>query len=98
MRICAFTHEKQNMPRAMHIAFEIYDRMTVGRIKPSPIVFELMYVCVRNFLDQHPEEEKQGLLLQKVFEAATKHGITKSELVKRHRELMKTEQSDSFPT
>ena len=85
MKICAATREKKDLSRAMAIAFNIYDKMKQDRIKPSPGTFEMMYMCVKNFLDHHPEEERQGLL-QKVFEPASKHGITRGELMGRHKQ------------
>jgi len=88
LKICAATHEKQDMSRAMAIAFEIYDKMINGRIKPSPRTFEMMYMCVKKFLDHHPEEERQGML-QKVFDPASKHGITRGELMGRHKESLR---------
>ena len=38
-------------------------------IDPNPKIFELMYACVKNYLDEYPDEQRQGLL-QKVFELA----------------------------
>ena len=88
MNICAATHKKHDTSQAMAIAFQIYDKMLHDRIKPSLGTFEMMYTCVRNFLDHHPEEERQGLL-QKVFEPASKLGITRGELMSRHNQLLR---------
>ena len=88
MNICAATYNKHDSSRAMAIAFQIYDKMLYDRIKPSLGIFEMMYICVRNFLDHHPEEERKGLL-QKVFEPASKLGITRGELMRRHNQLLR---------
>lgn len=85
LKICAATTEKQDMNAAMAIAFQVYEKMIQDTIKPNPKTFEMMYTCVRNFLDHHPDEERQGLL-QKVFEPASNHGITRGELMGRHKQ------------
>ena len=87
LKICAATRVKQDMSRAMTIAFEIYDKIIEHGMKPSPKTFELMYTCVVNFLDQHPEEEKDKLL-QRVFDPASKYGLTRKELLSRHKQSL----------
>jgi hypothetical protein len=82
MQICAATNTKEDMSRAMSIAFEVSDKIIHGNMKPSPKTFQLMYQCVQNFLDQNPEEERQELL-QRVFEPAARHGITRGEILRR---------------
>lgn len=62
----------------MSIAFEILDRM-ICHTKPSVRTFRSLFVCVQNYLQVHPEEERQELL-QRVFEPASRHSISKGEL------------------
>ncbi len=88
LRICAATHENLNSSQAMSIAFEIYDKMVQCNIKPGPKTFELIYKCVQNFLDQHPEAERQ-VLLQKVYKMANKHGLSRGELLGRYKESLR---------
>lgn len=85
MQICAATLTKEDMSRAMSIAFEIYDRMIRGNMKPSPKTFQMMYLCVLNFLDQNPEEERQELL-KRVFEPASRHGIARGDITGWYKE------------
>ena len=42
MQICAATNTKEDMSRAMSIAFEVSDKMIRGNMKPSPKTFQLM--------------------------------------------------------
>lgn len=91
LKICAATHEKADIPRAMSIAFQIHDDMISRNIKPSPSSFHSMYSCVIKFLDQHPEEEREELL-RRVFESAGKHGVSRGELTGRHRGSLRRSQ------
>ncbi len=85
MQICAATNTKEDISRAMSIAFEVLDRMIRDNMKLNPKTFHLMYLCVQNFLDQNPEEEKQELL-QRVFEPASRHGISRADVTGWHKE------------
>jgi hypothetical protein len=88
LRICAATHENLSSPKAVSIAFEIYDKMIQCNIKPGPKTFELIYNCVQNFLDKHPEAERQ-VLLQKVYKMANDHGMSRGELLGRYKESLR---------
>jgi hypothetical protein len=85
MEICAAAGAKHDAARAMAIAFEIFEKMRHDRLKPSLQRFEDLYRCVRHFLEHHPEEEKKRYL-QKVFDPASSHGITRGELIGRHQQ------------
>jgi Ca2+-binding EF-hand superfamily protein len=91
LRICAATNEKADSSQAVSIAFEIYDKMIQGNIKPGPKTFDSMYTCVKTFLDQHPEAESQALL-QKVFKMASKHGVSRGEVLGRYKESLRRSQ------
>jgi len=97
MNICAATYVKQDVSRAMTIGFKIFDKLKHDRIKPSLQRFEDLYRCVRNFLDHHPDEEKKRLL-KKVFDPASSHGITRGELIGRHKQSLRKASNKSYAT
>ena len=82
MKICAFSSNqtKDDTARSMSIAFDILDRMMIHK-KPSLWTFRSLFI---------PEEERQELL-QRVFEPASRHGITKGELTGWHKEFQRKE-------
>ncbi|KAL9182939.1 hypothetical protein ACHAXT_004218 [Thalassiosira profunda] len=88
LKICAATKHKEDLPQAVNVAFEVYDKMVENGVKPNARTFEYMYMCVRNYCDQYPEEEQSGLL-QRVFEPASQHGITRRELMGRHKQSLR---------
>lgn len=91
MKICAFSSNqtKDDTARSMSIAFDILDRM-MCHTKPSLRTFRSLFICVQNYLEVNPEEERQELL-QRVFEPASRHGITKGELTGWHKEFQRRE-------
>lgn len=92
MRICALSNQtKDDTARSMSIAFEILDRM-ICHTKPSVRTFRSLFVCVQKYLQVHPEEDRQKLL-QRVFEPASRHGITKGELKEWHKESQRKGQN-----
>jgi adenylate cyclase len=88
MQICAATNTKEDISRAMSIAFEVTERMIRGNMKLNSKTFQLMYFCVQNFLDHNPEEERQKLL-QRVFDLASKQGIARADFTGWHKESLK---------
>ena len=87
MKICALSNQtKDDTARSMSIAFEILDRM-MCHTKPSVRLrtFRSLYACVQNYLEVHIDEERQELL-QRVYEPASRFGITKGELTGWHKE------------
>lgn len=88
LRICAATHENLNSSQSVSIAFDIYDRMIQRDIKPGRRTFESIYQCVMNFVDKHPEAERQ-VLLQKVYKIASKHGMSRGELLGRYKDSLR---------
>jgi hypothetical protein len=87
MKICALSNQtKDDTARSMSIAFEILDRM-MCHTKPSLRLrtFRSLYACVQNYLEVHIDEERQELL-QRVYEPASRYGITKGELTGWHKE------------
>jgi hypothetical protein len=91
LRICAASNEKADSSQAVSIVFEIYDKMIQGNIKPGLKTFDSMYTCVKTFLDQHPEAESQALL-QKVFKMASKHGVSRGEVLGRYKDSLRRSQ------
>lgn len=88
MKICALSNQtKVDTSQSMSIAFEISDRM-MCYTKPSAKTFQSLFVCVQNYLEVHPEEERKELL-RRVFEPARRHGITKEELTEWHKESLR---------
>jgi hypothetical protein len=86
MQICAATNTKEDISRAMSIAFEVSERLVNTKLNPK--TFQLMYLCVQNFLDHNPEEERQKLL-QRVFDLASRQGVTRADITSWHKETLK---------
>ena len=84
LKICSHSREKSETSQSMDIAFESYNKMIENGIKPNRATFVLMYQCVVNYLDHHPREDKNKLM-QKVFDCAYEHGVTRKEVIERRR-------------
>jgi hypothetical protein len=85
LRICASSRQKEDVSRAMTIAFDTYNKMVQYGQKPSVHTFEMLYTCVINYLEHYPNEDKSALL-ERVYNPAKEYGISRGELVGRHKQ------------
>lgn len=82
MKICTATQNKLDTPISMAIAFKMLKRMEDNEMRIRRKTFERLYTSVRNFLMQHPGEDENDLM-QKVFDPASRYGVTPAELKSR---------------